>query len=289
MPRKIWLGAGLAVLLGAAAALLLWLRAPARPEQPLSGAAISRIEINQDGQELVLKLSGGAWRLEAPVKDEAQDSEVEALVKALKELAIGSEVSREAAHAADYGLDEAHAARVRVYGSGSAAPLLDASFGKEAVGDSVYFRRTREPEVRLAEGVPGYLLRRPAADLRRRGLLDLSLAELRSLRFTRPRTFALEKSSANWTASGRDLSADQAAGIVLALAALRFSDFAGSAPKSAGFDRPALRVEVSGTGRKQTIVLGREEDGRRWAEALPRGAVGFVPKPEADDLLKLVK
>lgn len=294
MPRKILLYAGLAVLMAGAAALLLRNRQPPKAKQPLAGlepAQLSRIEIRQDGQELRLERSGGTWRLEAPVKDEAEPSEVEALAKALIELSLGSEVSRDPAYASDYGLDEAQAVRVKVFGAASAAPLLDGSFGKEGVGDSLYFRTSREPGVRLAQGVPGYILRRPARDLRRRGLLAFSLGRLDSVSFERPRAFSIERSSADWKASGRRLSAEQAAGIVLALSSLRFSDFPPAPPadRAAGFDRPALKATARAGASSQSILLGREDAGRRWAEVEDRPAVGFVSKPEADALLKLVK
>jgi hypothetical protein len=225
------------------------------------------------------------------VADDAEASAAEGLSQSLRGLALGSEVSRDPAGWADYELNESSAVRVRVYSRASAAPVLDGWFGKPAMGDSVYFRSSREPAVYLAEGVQSYALRRGADELRSKALLSISMGDLASLRFSGPGGFTLTKSSGSWLAAGRKLSADQAAELVLAVTSLRFLEFAPADTPAGktGLGKPAVDVAAGGAGRSERILIGREDAGRRYAKAEGRGAVGFVSKSDADGLLKLLK
>jgi hypothetical protein len=282
-----------AAALAAVAGLLLWLQKPAEPARPLAklhAADLTRIELDCNNAHVTLEKAAGAWRLAAPVQDDADDSAASALSQSLRSLALGSEVSRDPSGYADYGVDEAAAARVRVYSRTSAAPLLDGYFGKPAVGDSVYFRPSREAAVYLAEGVKPSAPRQSVDDLRSKAVLSISVGDLTSLKFAGRGGFTLASSSGSWQASGRKLSADQAAEIVLAATSLRFTGFApaGTPDGKAGFDKPAVDLTAGGAQRSERVLIGREEAGRRYARA-ERGTVGFVSKSDADGLLKLLK
>ncbi|MBI5240162.1 MAG: DUF4340 domain-containing protein [Elusimicrobia bacterium] len=292
-PRQVLLLASAAAVLAGAAALLLRLQGPAEPSRPLAGlqaADVARIEVDFRGGRLALERAAGTWRLTAPLRDEADTGAAEDLSQSLRGLALGSQVSRDPAGWADYELDESSAVRVRVYSRASAAPVLDGWFGKPALGDSVYFRSSREPAVYLAEGVQSHALRRGADELRSKALLSIPLGELERLRFAGPAGFTLKKSGGSWLAEGRRLSADQAAELVLAASSLRFLELApADAPAGkAGFDRPALDLSAAGGGRGERILLGREDSGRRHAKSESRAAAGFVSKADADNLLKLL-
>jgi PAS domain S-box-containing protein len=204
--------------------------------------------------------------------------------------AVGSEVSRDPSGYADYEVNESSAVRVRVYSRASAAPVLDGYFGKAAMGDSVYFRPSREATVYLAEGVKSYALRQSAEDLRSKAVLSISVGDLKSLKFAGPNGFSLASSSESWLASGRKLSADQAAELVLSATSLRFMGFAPADTPAGktGFEKPAADFTAGGAGRTERVIIGREEAGRRYAKA-GRGTVGFISKSDADSLLKLLK
>jgi hypothetical protein len=288
-PRGVLFFALAAAGLAGLAALTARLQRPAEPSRPLAGlgpADISRIEVESRGGGFTLERSGGSWRLSAPIRDEADPAAAESLCASLRGLALGSEVSRDPEGFADYELDEARAARVRVYSRASAAPVLDGYFGKPALGDSVYFRPGGEASVRLAEGVPPRSLRRSADELRSRAVLGVTVGELESLRFAGPRGFTLARSSAGWSAAGRRLSADGAAELALAAASLRFLGFA---PAGADCSRPDLDLAASGAGRSERVLIGRAGDGRRCARAESRGVTGFVAAADADPLLKMLK
>ena len=292
-PKKILLTVLVAAGLAGASALSYWLQKPSQPSRPLAGlqaADVARIELDYNGEHAVLEKAGGSWRLAAPIQDEADAAAAEALSQGLRNLALGSEVSRESASHADYEVNESSAARVRVYSRASAAPVLDGFFGKPAMGATVYFRPSREATVYLAEGAPSDALRRGAQDLRSKALLPFSVGELTSLKFSGAGGFTLVKSSSSWTASGRQLSSEAAAEIVLSLASLRFTEFASAgAPLKTGFDKPVLDVVATAGARSERIRIGREDRGGRAAEVAGRKAVGFVAKPQTDSLLKLLK
>ena len=295
MKPKILLATILAAAtLAAAAALLFWREQPAEPSRPLARLAVpdlARIELDRDNAHVALERAGGRWRLTAPVQDEADGEAADDLARGLRGLSLGSEVSRDPAGYAAYEVNETSATRVRVFSRTSAAPILDAFFGKAAFGGAVYYRPNREAAVFLAEGVPASLLGRDAQDLRARALVPLSLGELERLEFfSKAGRFALTRSSGAWTASGRTLSADQAEAIVLAATSLRFLSFApaGAPAAKTGLDRPAADLVAAGGGRSERIRIGREEAGRRYAEVAGRHAVGFISKYDADGLLKLL-
>jgi hypothetical protein len=292
-PRKIALFAWTAAVLAGAAAFLLQLQRPAEPSRPLAklhAADLARIELDCNGAHVALEKAAGTWRLTAPLRDDADDGAADGLSQSLLGLALGSEVSRDPSGYADYEVNESSAARVRVFSRASAAPVLDGYFGKTAVGDSVYFRPSREAAVYLAEGVKSYALRQGVEELRSKAVLSISMGDLRSLKFAGTGGFALTSSSGNWLASGRKFSADQAAELVLSATSLRFMGFAPADTPAgkAGFDKPAVDMIAGGAGRSERVLIGREEAGRRYAKA-GRGTVGFVLKSDADSLLKLLK
>jgi hypothetical protein len=291
-PKKIALLALVAAALAGAAALLFWLQRPAEPARPLAklrASDLARIELDYNGVHAALENSAGAWRLTAPVQDDADDNAAESLSQSLRGLAVGSEVSRDPSGYADYEVNESSAVRVRVYSRASAAPVLDGYFGKAAMGDSAYFRPSREATVYLAEGVKSYALRQSAEDLRSKAVLSISVGDLKSLMFAGPKGFSLASSSGSWLASGRKLSADQAAELVLSATSLRFIGFApADTPASkTGFAKPVVDLTGGGAGRTERVLIGREDAGRRYAKA-ERGTVGFVSKSDTDALLKLL-
>ncbi|MCX5794248.1 MAG: DUF4340 domain-containing protein [Elusimicrobia bacterium] len=292
-PKRLAFFALLPAMLAGASALLFRLQSPAEPTRPLGAlraADLTRIELDYDGAHVALERAAGSWRLTAPVQDDADDGAADGLAQSLRGLALGSEVSREPSGYADYEVNESSAARVRVYCRTSAAPVLDGYFGKTAVGESVYFRPSREAAVYLAEGVKPRALRQSAEDLRSKAVSSVSVGDLKSLKFAGPDSFSLASSSGSWLAAGRKLSADQAAELVLAATSLRFIAFAPADTPAgqAGFAKPAVDLTAGGAGRSERVLIGREEAGRRYAKA-ERGTVGFVSKAEADSLLKLLK
>ena len=292
-PRKIALFALAAAVLAGAAAILFRLQGPAEPARPLAklqAADLTRIELDYNGAHVALRQAAGTWRLTAPVQDDADAAAAAGLSQSLRGVALGSEVSRDPSGYADYEVNESSAVRVRVYCRTSAAPVLDGYFGKTATGDSVYFRPDREAAVYLAEGVKSYALRQGAEDLRGKAVWSISVEDLHSLKFAGPGGFVLASSSGSWRPSGRKLSADQAAELVLAATSLRFMGFApaDTPDQKAGFDKPAVDLTGAGAGRSERVLIGREEAGRRYAKA-ERGTVGFVSKADADSLLKLLK
>lgn len=286
--------AAIASALAISAGVLARLKAPSDPTRPLAklkASDLSKIELSRSGQDIILEKGSGAWRLSAPVQDAAESERVEGLAQSLLSLTLGTEVSQDPAGYPDYGLDEQAAARVRIYAGSDAAPRLDGYFGKKAIGSSVYFRRNREPAVYLAEGVATDKLPRSAEELRSHSLISLSLSDLQDLRIAQgSSSFRIEKSSGQWAASGRALSADQAAELVLAATSLRFAAFATPEyAKNAGLDKPALTLTASGGNRTERVLLGKAVGDRRWAKVESRSAIGYVSKSDADALLKLIQ
>lgn len=264
MPARIKLLAAVLAVSAAAAWALVWRSGRLERSQPLGAikpVEVSRIQIERGGEEIVLERRAGAWKMLAPVQDEADSSLLDELVESLGKLTLGSQVSSEPASYADYDLTEASATRLRLHTRASAAPLFDGYFGKETLGEeTLYLRLPREKPVYLATGLDGHALRRKAQEWRERALVSIKADLLESLKVrTEKISFEIKKSSAGWTASGASLPADKVGHMVRYLCDARVSEFSQRAlpDKEAGLDPPLVSIEARSASRAARWRLGK--------------------------------
>lgn len=285
MPKRLVALAAAALVFGALAALVLRRADRLSQTQPLldyGPSRLLRLEISRQGAEtLTLERKAGPWRLTSPVEDLAEAGVCDELISALSGLTVGSEVSGDSAGYDAYGLAESSAAHVRVFSRDSAAPVLDAYFGKPALGGrTLYIRRAREKPVFLAEGLDARLLSGRAERYRERAFFPDSLGPLSAIRLTSgAKSLQLEKGTPDWDTASR----------------LRVADFAAGnlADAETGLDRPVLVVEAQGALRSERWSIGKphpKAKGKsvfRYARGDGRpGVLAVVAVFDSDALLK---
>jgi hypothetical protein len=285
MPKRLFALAGVFLVLGGAAALIL--RRPERPEpaHPLKAFtpdAFFRVVIDRQGSpELALERKAGLWRLTSPVDDLADAKAADELVAAVSGVGIGTVVSEDPAAWPSYGLAEADAVHVKVFSRDQAVPMFDGWFGKPALGDqTLYLRGARQKPVYLAENVARAELLKSPDDFRERALFPDKLGPIQSVVISAgAESLPLGKGSVEWSAAVH----------------LRIADF--SAGKvEAGFDHPALIVEAVGSARAARWLIGKpkpEAKGKplyRYARCDERpGVLALVALSDTEPLIKALK
>lgn len=300
MPPRIKILASVLAVVATAAAAMVWRSGRVERTQPLAAikpVSVSRIQLERGGEEIILERRAGAWKMLAPVQDEADSSLLDELVESLGKLTLGSPVSGEASSYVDFDLTEASATRLRLYTRESAAPVFDAYFGKEALGEeTLYLRLPREKPVYLATGLDAYPLRRAAQDWRERDLVSIKADLLESLKVRAGKTsFEIRKSSAGWTATGAAISPEKLEPLVRYLCDARVSEFAPRPmpDKKAGLDPPLVLIEAQGISRAARWRLGKarpEAKGRKplyhYAKAEGREGLFLVSVYDAEAILR---
>ena len=285
MPRRLLAPAACALILGGLAVVIVRRSDRLERSQPLKGlrpGTVARVELSRQGApSVVLERRAGSWRLRGAIDDLAAARPCDELLQSLSEMMIGTEVSKDPASYASYDLTEASATRVRVFTQNSAAPALDAYFGKAALGDdSLYFRKSREKPVYIEQGVGAGLLGRPADDYRERALFPEDMLPIRSVRLAAGgRTADLKKDGPEWITAVN----------------LRAADFLAEklADAATGLDTPALVIEAAGPSQHARWLIGKarpEKNGKpvyRYARSEARTSVALVSVRDADALLKL--
>jgi len=285
MPKRLLRLAAALLIFGAAAGLILWRGDRLDSTQPLKGIspdAVSRVEIEKQGSpSMILAKTAGVWRLSAPLNDLADGGQCAELVQSLAALSIGSQVSDDPGHYDLYDLTEATAVHLKVFTRDRAASVLDAFFGKTALGaGTLYLRYAREKPVYLEEGLDPGILRRGADAYRELAFFPNDLAPIRSVSLSSGgKTLKLKEADPEWVTAVN----------------LRAANFVSekTTDQETGLDAPVLSVEAAGSARRARWLIGKrqlENKGKpvyRYARSDDRpGVVALVATYDADTLLK---
>jgi hypothetical protein len=288
MPKRLVFLAAALALFGASAAFILWRSDRLESSQPLKGVApdsVSKIQIERQGAaSLVLSKDAGIWHLTSPLTDLADGGQCAELVQALTTLSIGSQVSDDPDHYDLYDLTEASAVHLKVFTRDRAASVLDAFFGKAALGlGTLYLRYAREKPVYLEQGLDPGILRRSADEYRERALFPNDLAPIRTLKLSAgAKILELKESDPEWVT---ELN-------------LRAADFVSNkAPDNeTGLDSPVLIIEAAGSARHARWLIGKpkaEKKGKpafRYARTDDRpGILALVATYDMDLLFKKIR
>lgn len=257
-------------------ALILLFRAPwaeaSRPGEPellfpqLADAEALRIvlsepadeEAGDPARELALVREGEGWLVEEAGGFPAAESEIVELLETLEGLRVRRPVVTSARYHEAFGVeDDAHEARVRIYGAADASsePLADLLLGSSSNYRAVHARRAGEDEVWEVTGLAVWDVRPEPGSW-----IDKTLAEVPPERVTRITVenpagrFELVRQEGAWRVAepaeraGMALDADEVESLVRTAATLRLSGAAGRVePAAQGFDPPAARVVLEWT------------------------------------------
>lgn len=240
---------------------------------PVADGDVARIEVGAPKLSYVLAREGDGWRLEAPVKERADDEEAGRIASALAGLRATSVVDAPEADAA-YGLDHP---RFRIAVQGRTGPAQSIAVGEAphaSATDPLHARRAGESRVYEIPGDALAALDVDLATLRDRRVLRFDEKEVASIRFVTPEgAFEVRKGAAaasgsetwrivapkdapavSWKVSGLVWSLDD-------LEAHAFFDETGARAAAAGLASPRETVTLSDASGKELarLELGKDQ------------------------------
>lgn len=265
---------------------------------------INAIDIKGPDLQAGLQKENGVWSVFQPDQTERKfsaDAEaVKSALDALAELRAENFVTGRAEKHADLEIDAEKGLQVRVEGAGKS---LDVIFGRSAKGGGNYIRLANSDEVFVGTGSFASLVKKDMNRWRKRKLFDSKEEDVRQMDILQPGKPGLVltgkkaegETKPSWSfGPGVALAADfrvdgQAiARIPASFVNLRAADFADDAkPEETGLANGAKIVATFADGKKQTLVLGKEDDKKRvFAQIEGQAQVYLLSGYSAKSLLK---
>ncbi len=294
-------------LVGASVVLLVVGKPMAKNANPLRDVQptdLQKIVIENRALPLAVTLEqkNGVWRLTSPLVDETEEGTVKDLTSRLRTFSVGSSISDKKDKHQRFKVNEEDATRVQVTISGKNVPVLNAYVGKMADGfNDSYLRFSGEDSVRVAFGLPGYVLAQTANAYRLKTLFPDAQADVRQVRLQSGKTsYSFSHSSQTWSADGstRPVEGTLMNQLFLRLNEIRvveFQDSTATAP-STGFDQPFMSITIETTVQKTTVFgnalpvpKGQEGQQKRYAKTESRDALFLVSAPSVANLVNLLK
>jgi hypothetical protein len=232
----------------------------------VKGPDITAITLKRPAEEILLVKDGKNWRLDAPIKEQADNVTMNSLVAGLSQLRF----SRDLGAAKDlkpYGLDQP--SLVVSVTAGKKSYTLDV--GNKSPGDQGYYvRRDQDPRVLIIKNADKESLDRSLADLRNRALFNFAADQVKSLKVKTGSTLVvLEKKDHSWTWVGHEnvkIDKDPLARLLRYLSLARVKEFVPGPIKEKdlktyGLAPPAVEITVTTDKGGQSLFLGsRKQD-----------------------------
>ena len=221
-------------------------------------AQVKSLRLEKDGKLVAaLVKDDKGWKIEEPVKVEADDSAADGLVSALTNLKQKKDLGDEK-DAKAYGLD---APRLQVsvkLGDGKEQGLqvgVDNSFD-----NTTYVRKLGDPVIRIVEGPSKNGFDKPLFELRNKKVAHLDdSAEVKRIEVSGIKSpYVLDKDGAGWKLNGALAdpgAADRVVSAVKQLRATAIADEKGASPVQFGLDKPKAVAKL-------TIGAGKEAAGK---------------------------
>jgi hypothetical protein len=267
-----------------------------------------RLEINHDGQDILLEKDKTAWKLKKPVEADAEGSKVTELLDKLSSLEARDQDVIDKGDAKNYGLDKpAGTIQVKIEeskGEGEQKTTKTRNYkfilGKrDPAKNKLYVRIEGFDRINAVEDSLGKLVDRPVLVYRNKRVLDFLTGDLAKIDVQRDgEKFSLEQVKDNWQLTTPvKVEADQAAVNKLAgdLGRMEVVDFVANEAKQEDLDKayglakPALSATVSFTTKDkkpQTLELGKQRaDKPEFFAKLASSPAVFVIKKELRDAL----
>jgi hypothetical protein len=253
MNRKLqFLSLALVILLGVGVYLWLFGRPAAPSENPLKKTPIdkmSKIVIKNVYGTTRLEKQNDQWRMVSPVKDLVDPTVPADIINALQRFTLGSIVSENPSHYAEFQLDAPQATHVEVYLEGKPNPSFAGFIGKTGTYNNCYFRfDVSSGPVYIANNLSEYQFRREPDTMRLTSLLNLPEAEPTHVRLTSGKqVWDISRSSHTWkTTSGAVIEKGMSDALISNLRALSADGFAPdqTPPAQTGLAAPATPYVV---------------------------------------------
>lgn len=205
MPRKLYILGSILILLLVAALVVVRKSKPrtanANPLEESDQLKISKIVLEKSTEKIVLENGENGWMILSPEKDLVDDTSLVPLTTVLASARIGSVISEKKDSFSNYGLLPHQALHVQVFLSSQTTPSLDGYVGKAGASpNDSFFRFEGTDVVRMANDMPGYILRQESRSFRLQRFFkdDITAAVGFTVRAGKI-NYRLEKSSNTWT------------------------------------------------------------------------------------------
>ena len=207
-PRRLLPFLAVFLVLAATYFFLEWRRGKvARDEEEakkifaVKGPEITAITIKRPAEEIHLVKDGKNWRLDRPLKEQADNVTMNSLVDGLFQLRFTRDLGPEK-DLKPFGLDQPPL--VVSFMVGDKSHTLDV--GKKSPGEQGYYaRRDQDPRVLIINTATKESLDRSLSDLRNRALFNFAADQVKAFRVKAGSTqVVLEKKGPSWTWVGRE-------------------------------------------------------------------------------------
>ncbi|MBI3409911.1 MAG: DUF4340 domain-containing protein [Planctomycetes bacterium] len=234
--------------------------------------------LERGSRKLTFKHSGPSWQMTEPVKVDAEDAELEKLLKGVRRLRVEEIVADKGADLKLFGLDQPEARWRFLSGDREVLSLLigkeknDRRYGKLGNSDLVFVLGPDLSKLTLEE----FRSRKPWP--------ALDAAQVESLKVSGPISFSLNKNEGGkWTLStdvGAIVDSKKVSDTLDAIADLRALRYVADHKadlKLYGLEPPVWTVELQMPTGKRTLYLGRAEgDSKRLYATVPGSDAVFV-------------
>ncbi|MFW6122747.1 MAG: DUF4340 domain-containing protein [Thermodesulfobacteriota bacterium] len=239
-------------------------------------ADITAITLQRQGEEIRLVKEGQDWRLEQPVKGQADQVTLNSLASTLARLRRTRDLGPEK-DLKPFGLEEP-ALKVSFTVKDKSHTL---SVGQNIPGGEGYYaRRDQDPGVLVIPASSQESLDRRLSDLRNRSLFNFAVDQVRALRVKTPQTqVTLEKKGGQWRLVGREnfeVDPERLERLLRFVSLARVKQFFADAPQDLsryGLAAPGVEITVVTDKGEQRLWLGAREKNQVFAR---RGEVGPV-------------
>jgi hypothetical protein len=266
-----------------------------------------RLEINHDGQDILLEKDKSGWKLKKPVEADAEGSKVTELLDKLSNLESRDQDVIDKGDAKNYGLDKpAGTIQVKIEeskGEGEKKTTKTKNYkfilGKRDKA-KLYVRMDGLDRINAVEDSVWKLVDRPVLTYRNKRVLDFMTGDLAKIDIQRgAEKFTLEQVKDSWQlTSPVKVEADQAAANKLAgdLGRMDVTDYVANDAKKEDLDKlyglakPEVSATVSFTTKDkkpQTLEIGKQRgDKPEFFAKLDSSPAVFVVKKELHDALE---
>ena len=217
-------------------------------------------------EEIHLVKDGKIWRLDAPIKEQADNITMNSLLAGLSQLRFTRDLGAEK-NLKPFGLDQP--SLVVSFTAGKKSYTLDV--GKKSPGDQGYYaRRDQNPRVLIIKNADKESLDRSLKDLRNRALFNFAADRVKSLKVKTGSTqVVLEQQDHSWTWVGQKnikIDKDRLERLLRYLSMTRVKEFVPGPIKEKdlktyGLAPPAVEITVATDKGEQSLFLGaRKKD-----------------------------
>jgi hypothetical protein len=270
-----------------------------------------RLEIKYEGRDIVLAKEKDRWRLEKPIRADAETGKVNELLDKLSGLEVRGPDIIDNADAKAYGFDDpAKVGSVKVTveeekGEGDAKKketrALTFALGKhDADKKKLYVRAGEWPRVNAVDDSVVSLTKRPALAYRGKRVLDFALGDVAGIEVKRGgESVVLKQDKGRWkltAPAAADADAGKASGLAGGLGTLEAAEYVNDAPKPDELEKyglakdalsATLTFDEASKKPAQTLLVGKalpEKPGEFYAK-LASGPSVFAVKKETRDAL----